>query len=342
MGDDAPRAEDRLLPSRRFLIAWTAVVVLLAAAAWLLLPRWSWYMRSRTARAERGVVTAVEHQGSMDRVTVSCPSGPVTLEDERPSSIFAPQAVDEGDRVLVRFGADGPSLGPKVRDRTLLAVTALFFIVLAVAGGKRALRTALSLVAAFLLLVLVLAPLTLAGWNPLLVGLGIRVADLAFVRHADLHQLGRTPWVALLMCQPEVPGVIRFPLPVPDLAGDDQRLLVVVDGPLRLPEATVGDPQVAQGSPLPPAVADLAVDGQRPLVVVDGTQGLPQTEVGGPQVAQVGSLSPAVPNLARDGQRLLVVLDGSPRLPQARVGQPQVAQASPLPPAVPYLLGDLQ
>jgi len=197
MGEDARRPEDRLLPSRRFLIAWTAAIVLLAAAAWLLLPRWSWYMRSRTARVERGAVTAVEHQGSMDRVTVTCASGPVTLEVERPSSIFAPQAVDEGERVLVRFGADGPSLGPKVRDRTLLAVTALFFIILAVAGGKRALRTALSLVAAFLLLVLVLAPLTLAGWNPLLVGL-VLAGVIAAGTIAVVAGLNRAALAALL------------------------------------------------------------------------------------------------------------------------------------------------
>ena len=197
MGDPGARPADRLLPSRRFLVAWTAVVVFLAAGAWLVLPRWSWYMRSRTARVERARVSGVEHRGSMDRLTVSGPSGEHVLEVERPSRIFAPQAVEQGEEVLVRLSADGPSLGPKVRDRTLLAVTALFFIVLAVAGGKRALRTALSLVAAFLLLVVVLAPLTLAGWSPLLVGL-VLAAVIAAGTIAVVAGLTRAALAALL------------------------------------------------------------------------------------------------------------------------------------------------
>jgi len=175
MGDATPPRDDTLLPSRRFLVAWTAVVVVLTLLAWFLLPRWSWYGHSRTGRVERGRVRKVEAEGSADRLTVACPSGELTLEVERPAGIYAPQAVRAGERVLVRFGPEGPSLGPKVRDRTLLVVLALFFVILAVAGGPRALRTALSLAAAFLLLAVVLVPLTRAGWDPLAVALPLAV-----------------------------------------------------------------------------------------------------------------------------------------------------------------------
>lgn len=173
MGEPAARAEDRLLPSRRFLIVWTAVVLIVTALAWVLIPRWDWYRTSRTGRVERGVVRRVERQGSVDRLTVGCPDRELTLEVGRPSGIFAPQAVAAGERVLVRLGPEGPSLGPKARDYTLLAMLALFLIILAVAGGKRALRTALSLAAAFLLLAVVLVPAALAGWSPLGVGVAL-------------------------------------------------------------------------------------------------------------------------------------------------------------------------
>ncbi|MFW6161542.1 MAG: YibE/F family protein, partial [Planctomycetota bacterium] len=176
MGEPAPTPEDRLLPSARFLSVWTAVVVALTVAAWLLVPRLAWYRRAATGRVERGVVTDVEQRGTMDRLTVRCPSGERRLEVEQPSGLFAPQAVAEGERVLVRVDErDGVSLGPKVRDRTLLVVTAVFFLILGVAGGPRALRTALSLVAAFALLAVVLVPAAVAGWDPLAVGGGLAV-----------------------------------------------------------------------------------------------------------------------------------------------------------------------
>jgi len=177
MGGAAPVGDDRLIPSRRFLAVWTTAVVLLALLAWFALPRWSWYGRSRTARVERGVVRRVEARGESDRLTIACPSGEVALDVERPTRIFAPQAAREGERVLVRVPAEpraddeGPNLGPEVRDRTLLVILACFFVILGLAGGPRALRTALSLLAAFVLLVVVLVPLAVRGWDPLAVTL---------------------------------------------------------------------------------------------------------------------------------------------------------------------------
>ena len=52
--------------------------------------------------------------------------------------------------------------------------------------------------------------------------------------------------------------MITLAAAVADLAGDDQRLVVVLDGPLHLPQVRVGEPQIAQICPLAAAVADLA------------------------------------------------------------------------------------
>ncbi len=159
---DRPPAWRRLLRTRGTL---GLLVVVLAAVVFL--PHLSWYNTSRSARVERGTVRAVEGADGQDRLTIACPSGPVELTVERPTGLYAPQAVEPGDDLLVRFGAEGASLGPKLRERALLALVVIFFLVLAVGGGPQALRTALSLLAAFVLLVVVLIPLTLRGWDPL-------------------------------------------------------------------------------------------------------------------------------------------------------------------------------
>ena len=149
--------------------------------------------------------------------------------------------------------------------------------------------------------------------------------------------------------------------PVADLARDGQRLLVVLDGPPRLPQVRVGHAQVAQVVPLAragrrsparwPAPARStrwpAAPRPGPRRRSPGCPGRsppragrrsparwpaparstrwpaapPPGRVGIPQVAQVGALPAPVADLPRDGQRLLVVLDGPPRLPQGRVGQ---------------------
>jgi len=185
MGDAPPSAEDRLIPSRRFLAVWTAVVALVTLLAWFALPRWHWYSHGRAARVERGTVRRAEAAGKRDHLTIECAGRTVQLEVGRPSGIYAPQATREGERVLVRFvKQDGheeeeASVGPKVRDRTLLVVLAIFFLLLGVAGGARALRTALSLVAAFLLLLVVLLPLVIRGWNPLVVTVPLAAAIAA-------------------------------------------------------------------------------------------------------------------------------------------------------------------
>ena len=181
MGQRRAARGDRLLPSWRFLAAWVGAVVVLTALAWVLLPGWDAFSRSRTARVERGVVRRVEAAGDSDHLTIACGARTVALEVERPAGIYAPQAMREGDRVLVRVPTDGgePSLGPRLRERSLLLCLAAFFIILGIAGGPRALRTALSLLAAFVLLVVVLVPLTVRGWDPVAVTLPLAAAIAA-------------------------------------------------------------------------------------------------------------------------------------------------------------------
>ena len=63
---------------------------------------------------------------------------------------------------------------------------------------------------------------------------------------------------------------VALAAPVADLAGDDQALLVELDGRARLAEVGVGDAEVAQGVALAAPVADLAGDDQPLLVELDG------------------------------------------------------------------------
>ena len=67
-----------------------------------------------------------------------------------------------------------------------------------------------------------------------------------------------------------------FAAAVADLTGDDQRLLVVLDGLVHLAEVGIGIAQVAQVGALAAAVADLTGDDQRLLVVLDGLVHLAQ------------------------------------------------------------------
>ncbi len=82
----------------------------------------------------------------------------------------------------------------------------------------------------------------------------------------------------------------------------------MLDGALHLPQVAVGYAQVAQPDTFIAAVADLAGDGQRLGVVLDGTRTisvrlhLPQVDVGIAQAAQMNALAAAVADLAGDGE----------------------------------------
>ena len=67
----------------------------------------------------------------------------------------------------------------------------------------------------------------LEGSHPLLMGCGVRMADLLLVINADLHVGDGTGEVAfLLVGQTQVPTADRFPAAVADLTRNDQLLLV--------------------------------------------------------------------------------------------------------------------
>ena len=73
----------------------------------------------------------------------------------------------------------------------------------------------------------------------------IRVADLSFEAHADLHQFNSAPEIScLLICKTQIPGCIRLAPPVPDLAGNGQMLLVVLDGLPGVAQGGVGQSQL--------------------------------------------------------------------------------------------------
>ena len=85
-----------------------------------------------------------------------------------------------------------------------------------------------------------------------------------------------------------MPRRLPSPAAVADLTGDDQRLLVVLDGLVHLAQVAIGIAQVAQVVALAAAVADLTGDDQRLLVVLDGLVHLAEVAIGIAQVAQVG------------------------------------------------------
>ena len=89
---------------------------------------------------------------------------------------------------------------------------------------------------------------------------------------------------------PRLPRSVALAAAVADLTGDDQRLLVVLDGLVHLAQVAIGNAQVAQVVALAAAVADLTGDDQRLLVVLDGLLHLAEVGIGIAQVAQVGAL----------------------------------------------------
>ena len=161
---------ERFLPSVRFIAAWSALVVLAAGAAWVGLPRCRAWNSGGSARVARGRVLAVRPQGTRDQLSVQVEGRRLEFQIERPVGIFAPTAYRPGEGVLVRLPEGGQgeaSLGPKERERTLVGLVAAFLLALGVAGGPRAVRMALSLVGAFALIIAVLVPLTIRGFDPL-------------------------------------------------------------------------------------------------------------------------------------------------------------------------------
>ena len=167
---------ERFLPSVRFIAAWSALVGLAAGVAWVGLPGLRAWNSSPSARVARGRILEVHREGTMDRLSVQVEGRRLEFQIERPTGIFAPTAYRPAERVLVRLPEEDQgeaSLGPKERERALVVFMAAFLLVLGVAGGPRAVRMALSLVGAFALIVVVLVPLTIRGFDPLAAACGL-------------------------------------------------------------------------------------------------------------------------------------------------------------------------
>jgi len=88
-------------------------------------------------------------------------------------------------------------------------------------------------------------------------------------------------------------------------------------------------------------VTGLAGDGQRLLVVLDRPPGLAQIGVAAAEAAQPEAFAAAVTGLAGDGQRLLVVLDRPAGLSQVGIAVSQAAQRTAFDTAVAGLAGVL-
>ena len=97
---------------------------------------------------------------------------------------------------------------------------------------------------------------------------------------------------------PRLPRLVGFALPVADLPGDGQRLLVQLDRPLGLPEVGVAEAEVAQDVGFALPVADLPGDGQGLLVQLDGPRVVPEAGVAGAEVVHAGGSGPGVGEVA--------------------------------------------
>jgi hypothetical protein len=101
--------------------------------------------------------------------------------------------------------------------------------------------------------------------------LRVRMSDLALVIDADLHQPRRLGIPSLAFVgQAQVPGIFAFNAAVADLAAGGQRLLVIADRLVRLPQFPIRILQIAQPVAFPAVVTDLVADGQRLLGASNG------------------------------------------------------------------------
>jgi hypothetical protein len=81
---------------------------------------------------------------------------------------------------------------------------------------------------------------------------------------------------------------------------------VVLDGLVGLAEVAVGNAEIAEGVTLAVPVADLAGDGEALIVKVDGLPGLAEGGPGEAEIAEGVALALPVADLAGDGEVLPV------------------------------------
>ena len=132
----------------------------------------------------------------------------------------------------------------------------------------------------------------------------------------------------------EVAQVGGFALPVADLPGDGQRLLVELDRALRSGPGRSSSCRGCPGGGFALPVADLPGDGQRLLVELDRPPDLAQVGVAVAEVAQVDGFALPVADLPVDGQGLLVELDGRGVVAQAVVAGAEAGEAGGVGPGV--------
>ena len=101
----------------------------------------------------------------------------VTSETVITGNPYYDMILESGQRILVHAQVEGETVqfhpAEFVRDRTVFWLVAVFFILLVAIGGIQGLKTLLSLGIMGILVLYVMLPLLLAGWNPLVVTIGI-------------------------------------------------------------------------------------------------------------------------------------------------------------------------
>ncbi|MDQ5957504.1 MAG: hypothetical protein QG614_479 [Patescibacteria group bacterium] len=111
---------------------------------------------------------------------------------------------ESGDRVYIQKtrehdGSEYYVLGEAVRYNSILIALALFVGVVVLAFGKTGLRSLLSLLLSLMIILFVLLPLTLKGYNPVLVAGIVSALLLSFVTLIT-HGRNRVSYSALLGC----------------------------------------------------------------------------------------------------------------------------------------------
>ena len=175
--------------SRRASVAvvagYSATIVALAALAYWGLPRWDAYHRL-PGDAEKGEpvrlrIVEAREDGSHYATRVDRPtqSGRLRVTQPRGTRLPRPSALREGAVFVGRAIATGEDQSAAaitlVRDRPLVVLTAILLLLVGLAGGVQGVRVAGAILLAMVLIVFGLLPLSLRGWNPL-----VLVVPLAF------------------------------------------------------------------------------------------------------------------------------------------------------------------
>ncbi len=174
--------------SRRLVLAYCVVVIACAAIACWALPRWGLYHRLpddvRDAEPARLRIVEKTPDGRHYAMRVGG-DGRTRYLVQQPTSNRLPRVreLDVGSTFVarVRAGKGMPRAAAiaRVRDRPIILLAAAFLILLGLTAGAQGVRTAAALAISLLLVTGVLLPLTLRGYDPILIVMPLACVLLA-------------------------------------------------------------------------------------------------------------------------------------------------------------------